>query len=247
MKQVISYSLYGDSNVYIVGALKNVALAQKIYPEHTVRFYVGEDVPLWVTETLEMFPNVEIKDAPKNNKWFSSAWRFLAFADREVDIVLVRDVDARLTVRERKAYDAWLDSGRDFHVMKDHPMHNAWRVSAGMWGGWADKMRNIATHMGEFMKGHEGHGYGVDQEFINEKLADKILANCLMHDSYFSTELKKPSICRQFPTKLENPANHVGAALNENDYYRYSEDEGLSVLNNGSGRFEYDLDLLEEY
>ena len=247
MKQVISYSLYGENKLFIAGAFKNVALAQQIYPDHIVWFYVADDVPEWVTSSLRLFPNVEIKDAPQNNKWFASAWRMLAFADRNVDIVLVRDVDARLTVREKKAYDAWLESGRDFHVMKDHPSHNRWPVSAGMWGGWADKMRNIATHMGMFMQEHgQVEQYTADQQFIAEKIADRILSNCLMHDSYFETELKKPSIRKPFPTKLENPANHVGAALDENDFYRYHEDEGLSVLSGGTGRFEYDLELLEE-
>jgi protein O-GlcNAc transferase len=247
MKQIISYGLYGSEQKYLVGALKNVALAQKIYPEYTVRFYVSDDVPQWLIDTLEQFQNVEIKNAPQNNRWFSSAWRFLAFADPEVDLVLIRNVDARLTVRERRAHDDWLDSQLDFHVMKDHPNHKQ-PVPAGMWSGWADKLRNVSTLMGVFIQERkEQSAYGADELFIRDKLAEKILRNCMMHDSYFETELNRPSVRKKFPTRLQNPANHVGAALDENDFFRYPTDEGLSVLNGGSGRFEYDLDLLEEY
>jgi hypothetical protein len=248
MKQVISYSLYGDKQMYLAGALKNVALAQKIYPEFMVRFYVSNDVPQWLVDTLGQFNNVEIRKSPENNPWLSSAWRFLAFADPEVDLVLVRDADARLTVRERRAVDDWMDSQLDFHVMKDHPNHNRWPISAGMWGGWADKLRNMSTLLGVYIqeKG-EQPTYIADQLFLNDKLKDRVLRSCMMHDAYFDTELSRPSVRKRFPTKLHNPANHVGAALDENDYFRFSGDEGLSVINGGSGRFEYDLDLLEEY
>ena len=66
MKQVISYSLYGENKLFIAGAFKNVALAQQIYPDHIVWFYVADDVPEWVTSSLRLFPNVEIIDAPQN-------------------------------------------------------------------------------------------------------------------------------------------------------------------------------------
>jgi hypothetical protein len=69
----------------------------------------------------------------------------------------------------------------------------------------------------------------------------------MIHDSFFGTKVTAPSVTKKFPVELENPANHVGAALDENDYFVIWEDESLSVKNGGIGKFEYDLELLEAY
>lgn len=247
MKNVISYVLFGSQRRYIVGAFINVILAAKIYPEFAVRIYIGKDVPAWVTAELKKFKNVELKIVPPSNDWFAYAWRFLAFADREVDIVLVRDIDARLTVRERRAYEEWYESGLDFHVMKDHAIgHQRWPMGGGMWGGYADRLRNMATMMGLYMQeANTKEPYLADQAFLEKKVWPRVQKSCLIHDSHFDTKVLAPSITKKFPIELENPANHVGAALDENDYFVFWEDESLSVKNGGIGKFEYDLELLE--
>lgn len=258
MKNVLSFVLYGSNRRYIVGAFINAILAKKIYPDFVMRIYIAHDVPTWAVEELKKFANVEIKIAPAGNKWFASAWRFLAFSDREVDVVLLRDLDARLTVRERRAYEEWLDSGLDFHVMKDHETgHEVWPMGAGMWGGYADKLRNMATMMGlymqEVMRENPLHVhaksfyYIADQRFLAERVWVRVEKSCMIHDSFFDTKVTAPSVTKKFPIELENPANHVGAALDGNDYYIFWGDESLSVKNGGIGKFEYDLELLEAY
>jgi hypothetical protein len=249
VKNVLSFVLYGSNRRYIVGAFINAILAKKIYPDFVMRIYIAHDVPAWVTEELKKFSNVEITIAPAGNEWFANAWRFLAFSDREIDVVLIRDIDARLTVRERRAYEEWLDSGLDFHVMKDHEIgHKKWPMSAGMWGGYADKLRNLATMMGMFMQ-EETHRepYISDQKFLSQRVWVRVEKSCMIHDSFFGTKVTAPSVTKKFPIELENPANHVGAALDENDYFVFWEDESLSVKNGGIGKFEYDLELLEAY
>jgi len=62
-------------------------------------------------------------------------WRFLPFDDPEVDIVLVRDVDSPITLRERAGVDLWLKRDAPFHVMRDHIQHTA-PILAGLWGGF---------------------------------------------------------------------------------------------------------------
>ena len=64
--------------------------------------------------------------------WTGMFWRFLA-ADHLSDIVLSRDTDSRLNKREKAAVDEWLNSDKDFHIMRDHPYH-ATEILGGMWG-----------------------------------------------------------------------------------------------------------------
>ena len=50
-------------------------------------------------------------------------WRFLAAGDPEAEIVLIRDVDTRFGLRDKQANDAWLASGKDYHIIRDEVRH----------------------------------------------------------------------------------------------------------------------------
>ena len=39
---------------------------------------------------------------------------------------LMRNLDSRLSIREKLAVDEWVSSGKRFHVMRDHPSHSDW-------------------------------------------------------------------------------------------------------------------------
>ena len=44
-----------------------------------------------------------------------------------------RDLDSRLNDREQAAVQEWLNSKKEFHIMRDHPMHG-WPILGGLWG-----------------------------------------------------------------------------------------------------------------
>jgi hypothetical protein len=48
-----------------------------------------------------------------------------------------------------------------------------------------------------------------------------------------------------FPTLDRYPDNHIGAALNENDEYIFGVDAESSINKNGTNKYVYDFDLLE--
>ena len=108
--------------------------AQFLYPEWRCQFYVDESVPDRVIERLlrEGAKVRRVGGLPAGR--FGTFWRFLVADDEDVDRYLVRDCDACLNPRERTAVDAWLASGRHFHVMRDGPTHTDVML-AGMWAG----------------------------------------------------------------------------------------------------------------
>ena len=63
----------------------------------------------------------EIRILPVPGDWSGMFWRFAAIDDHDVEVMLSRDTDSRLTLREKAAVDDWLSSGKLFHVMRDHP------------------------------------------------------------------------------------------------------------------------------
>lgn len=133
-RNIISFSLWGQQRQYLLGAVANAELAPHIYPSWRCRFYVGRDVPKEVIGQLEERGAQVRVMRPSAHPFAPYLWRFQVMDDPEVDRFVVRDVDALLNVQERVAVDAWLESGRHFHVMRDWYTHTALML-AGLWGG----------------------------------------------------------------------------------------------------------------
>ena len=57
MKKIIAFSLWGDTPMYTVGAVRNAELVPKVYGDSwTSRFYISNDVPSEVVEKLKSLP-----------------------------------------------------------------------------------------------------------------------------------------------------------------------------------------------
>ena len=246
MKRVLSFTLYGTNPRYMVGAVKNAILAARIYPEFIARFYFGSDVPRQTITTLGLMPNVEMFKVDGYHGQFSNAWRFLAFSDPDVEIALMRDADARLTARERMAVDEWIASGLKYHSMKDHPTgHRMFPINAGMWGGYTDELRHMKELMQDFRARKQENSFAADQLFLARYIAPIVHKNMMIHDTFNETEIPEPSIRKSFPVPLANFANHVGAAMDEDDLLVYPVDRKMSVGMGGNGYFQYDIPVPE--
>ena len=133
-KKIISFSLWGNEPMYTVGAIRNAELAKEIYPDWICRFYVGDDVNEDIIGKLKSFDNTEvIVMVEEKNDWQGMFWRFYVIDNGDVDYVIFRDTDSRLTIREKEAVNEWIGSGRYFHIMRDHPYHTE-AIMGGMWG-----------------------------------------------------------------------------------------------------------------
>ena len=73
----------------------------------------------------------------------SMSWRFLPASDSAVQRFCVRDIDSRLSIREKAAVDDWMKLGEKFHVMRDHPSHSKYAMSGGMWCGTQDAVPDM--------------------------------------------------------------------------------------------------------
>ena len=242
MKRVLSFTLYGTNPRYTVGAVKNAILAARIYPDFLVRFYFGSDVPRQTLTTLGIMPNVEIFKVDGYHGKFSNAWRFLAFSDPDVEIAMMRDADARITIREKIAVDEWMLSGIEYHSMKDHPTgHKSFPINAGMWGGRTEGLRHMKEIMEDFRARKMENGFAADQAFLAFRVAPLVYKSMMIHDSFNKTSVEAPSVRKSFPVPIVNFANHVGAAMDENDLLAYETDRKMSESMGGNGYFQYDI------
>ena len=58
--------------------------------------------------------------------------------DKQVDIILVRDLDSNITPREVSAYEDFIQSEKQIHIMRDHPDHGV-QMLGGTWGAKLDQ------------------------------------------------------------------------------------------------------------
>ena len=210
MKKIISFSLWGDNPIYTIGAIRNAELSKDIYPDWVCRYYIGKSSPKEIIEKLNSFDNTEVIEMESDGDWTGMFWRFYAAGDEDVDVVIVRDCDSRVNIREKEAVDEWLNSDKGFHIMRDHPYHTT-EILGGMWGSKKGVVSNIKNLIDTYVK---GNFWQVDQNFLKEQIYPQIKNNCLVHDEFFE---KKP-----FPSK--RPKNlFVGQAFKENDDFLHIE------------------------
>jgi hypothetical protein len=191
--KIISFVIWGDEPIYIIGAIKNAILAQSIYPEWECRFYVDK--------IASNNPNIKYLNSLSNTKivfideiggWIFNIKRFYPLIDREIDYTIFRDCDSRLSYREKEAVDEWIAGGKMGHIMRDHPFHFNYPILAGMFGckriSFDESLFLDATDIGNFS----------DQLFLQKTIWPIIKDDSLIHDSTQYNTGKK------FPTERKN-------------------------------------------
>jgi hypothetical protein len=238
MNQVISYSLYGNEMRFNVGAIKNAELAQRFFPGFISRYYYGRTVPKWVLSTLLTFPNVELIRVDDVENSISRTWRFMACLDTNIDVVLSRDVDARLSLREAEAHQEFLDSQFNFHIIRDHPTGHNYVISAGM---FAMKTQAYGNLMHKKLLEYEFRDeYMADQNFLATAIYPEVANDCLIHDEYYDIPVIAPSEKRTIKRERLSPLSHIGCAVDENDVYVYQPDRDMAMLESGHVTYIYD-------
>jgi len=188
--KVISFSLYGNNPKYTIGAIKNSELKDTFFPDWEMRVYHNDSVPNNVLEELKGNGVVLINTGV--DQGFSNAmWRF-APASEKVECFISRDCDSRLFERDAAAVQEWLDSGKCFHIIRDHPGGHAWEISAGMWGARGCFVEDIQSKIDQYIQTSSWvNDRAVDQRFLQEIIYPRALESLFLHDEYFNNEEQK--------------------------------------------------------
>lgn len=194
MKKVISFSLWGDDPFYVEGAYKNIELAKEIYPDWVCRFYIaGKNTPQEIIDRLEAYPNAEVVVLDEEGTHNFTMARFTACDDEDVECFISRDSDSRLSLREKEAVDAWLESDKNFHVMRDHPYHTV-AIMAGMWGMKRGAILGMKTKIENFIRGgYHADKKGVDQAFLWGIVWPLAIQDNLTHDPFYTENAPFPT------------------------------------------------------
>ena len=200
---VIVFSLWGDSPRYLRGALRNALLVGDVYPGWRCRFHLDGSVPdAFVRLLRDLGADIVVEPAgcPLQQRL---AWRFKAAADPAVGRFLVRDADSVIGVREANAVQAWIQSGRWFHVIRDWWSHTD-LILAGLWGGVGGSLPSAYADA-EAYRSEAMATPNVDQWYLRDRVWPAIRDHTLVHDRFFRMEGSQP-----FPGAEPPPPRHVG-------------------------------------
>jgi len=203
-KNIISFTLYGQSPKYCENAIINAQMSLKLYPHWTCRFYCSDDVPENIIKRLKDFnAQIIIKEKPKDIKEMLF-WRFLVMSDKNIDRFIVRDCDSVINEKESLAVKQWVESEKIFHIMRDFYTHTE-LILAGMFGGVIGIVDDINKLINSFLKDIHNSRTHLDQNFLSQKIWPLIKDDVLIHDSCFH-DISNNSI--DFPKGYNIKQNH---------------------------------------
>lgn len=217
-KKIISFSLWGNNPMYNIGAEKNLILQKEIYPEWICRYYIDNTIN---KNTLNFLTNngAEIIYKEPNILCSGAFWRYEALFDKDVEISIFRDTDSRLSIREKKAVDEWLQTDYSVHIMRDYPGH-VWNIMGGMWGiNLLNTTPNFITFFKKmyyiYSQNINEYKYGGDENFLKTIIWEKVKENHIAHVSF--NNLIKTNKEKPFPCNFLDKYSFVGNKYDQND------------------------------
>lgn len=198
MKKLISFSLWGDSKLYCQGAIDNIECAKLYYPDWICRFYVAENCPALPVlqkmdcEVVVCPPAITVDRSKDAKEWHNQIdnanmlWRFYAMSDHDIERVIFRDTDSRLSAREAQAVKEWEASGMVAHRIHECKEHWNAQIMGGMWGIKGGFFNGISINIEYYLAKYFGTTRKepmifVDLWFIMDVIWPYIREDCLGH------------------------------------------------------------------
>jgi len=195
INKTISYSLFGFDARYVDGSIQNAKLIKLVYPGWKMRVYHDETVPESALVVLGKL-GVELIDMSRSslNKM---TWRFLVASDKNIQVWCSRDIDSRLSFRERKCVDLWQSTQKRVHIIRDHPSHTQ-VIPGGTWCGTHEAVPEMEKLL---IKTSINDEYGADQTFLKHVIWPRVRKRALQHVSFG---------CHRFKGSTPIPVKRIG-------------------------------------
>lgn len=215
--RAFSFCLYGPQSAkYHGGMLENLKIVQQHFPEWAVYIYLGSDTTSLFTSKLLRYPQVRLRHIGATGP-ILMMYRFLAIDEPDVDIMIVRDADSRVHVRDRWAIQEFMSSEKRAHAVRDHPYHFT-PILGGLWG----LKRGLIPSMGELVAPHlhKQWSHGKDQHFLADYVYSALKSDLLVHTSQPHLRYSEEETHAPFPWNWSD-AMYCGKAENLPRYLNF--------------------------
>lgn len=197
-KKLVAFSLFGAKPEYCEMAILNAQAMPVVYPDWQMVVYHNDSVPNHVLTRLTAL-GAELVDIKNVNAEHmpGTFWRFLALERDDCEIVIMRDIDSLISEREKVLVEAWLASGKPFHIIRDWYGQTD-LILAGLWGARMGLLGNIRHWIDAFLQQSTTlHPTHADQHFLAQYIYPRIKDFALHHSSVF--DYKQSSWPTQLP------------------------------------------------
>ncbi|MGY2377457.1 tetratricopeptide repeat protein [Pseudomonas sp. SDO524_S393] len=209
-RNIIAYTLFGDSPRYCESAIANVHAARELFPAWRCRVYLDDSVPTLIRQRLlDAGAQVIDMSGAARDGVHPLMWRFLVVDDPEVDRYLIRDADSLLSEREQVAVEQWLASPCWFHHIRDYFSHTE-LILAGLWGGCRGGLPRLKPLMQAWLARQVDVTRFADQIFLREQVWPMLRQSVLNHDEWFDFQGARP-FPSHGPIRWQTERFHVGS------------------------------------
>ena len=111
----------------------------------------------------------------------------------------------------------WIESGRAFHVVRDHPSHSLYPMSGGLWGARRGALPQIMELIASFPA---DSNYLTDMNFLNSRVWPIAMLDVLQHDGYSCDGFEGAD---PFPVARDTEGHHVGQVFDESGIGRQND------------------------
>jgi protein O-GlcNAc transferase len=229
--KVLSFSLYGDNKIYTIGCIRNAELHKQFFNDWEMRVYHNNTVPQTILDELIKL-GVKLINTNDDSGFINSLWRFDPIMDPDVEYFISRDCDSRISERDVISVNEWIESGKSFHIIREHPIGHGWLINAGMWGAKGGSINNYKEIFNNYIsQNHRVGDKSIDQCFLRDIIHPIASKDLFLHDEYFQYEGYGESIKRD--RALDNFA-FIGESIDENDLPRGDQRSPIiNLYNNG--------------
>jgi hypothetical protein len=216
MKKVISFSLYGNDPIYTIGCVRNAEIKNQIMSDWEMWVYHDKSVNEIILSKLLVL-GVKLIDTDIDVK-FGRLWRFLPSSESDVDYFISRDTDSRLSMRDVVSTEEWINSGKEFHIVREHPLGHHWWMNAGMWGCKKGSVINIKKLMEDYsLISTNSNDKFFDQYFLEQVIYPLTKNKSLIHAEFCDLEGISTNIKRD---RLLDDFAFIGESVDEFDIPR---------------------------
>lgn len=112
---------------------------------------------------------------PTHRRSEAMLWRFMPASEYEVYAMISRDADSWISAREAKCVEEWMQSPKDFHIIRDHCYYSQ-KIMGGIWG----TKNHILMKMKEMCETFSVNN-SYDQGFLAQEIYPNIIHTLMVH------------------------------------------------------------------
>lgn len=165
--KIISFSLWGDTEIYNYGMVENALVAKEKLPEFKIYVYYNNTILPKILDILKKLDNVVLILINNTEKSaINMTWRFKpSFFSNS--IVFIRDCDSLINERDIFVINHFVNSQFQISSVKDHPAHLKYALCGGGWGCKNGILNNYKNYFTNYAK-NKFNVRGIDQNLLTK-------------------------------------------------------------------------------